>query len=373
MSIILFIGVCLLAYSNGANDNFKGVATLAGSGTTDYRKALTWATIMTFAGALLSIFLAEGLLKAFSGKGLVPTELTAQPHFLIAVGLGAAATVMIATVTGFPISTTHALIGALVGAGLAIHGGIHWDKLGKAFLMPLAVSPLLSCLLTASLYPMFRFARRALKVERRMCLCVKDARPRPVTFRPDGSTVFLASGQQLTLAQQSQCEQAYLGRILGFDSQKLLDKLHYLSSGMVCFARGLNDTPKIVALLIAGQGIGLPLPLAMLLVGIVMVLGGILQARKVAHTMSHRITGMNHGQGFTANLVTAVLVTLASRIGVPVSTTHVSCGSLFGLGAVTRQARTGVIGRIFLSWLITLPLGATLAALTVFAFRTFFS
>jgi PiT family inorganic phosphate transporter len=78
--------------------------------------------------------------------------------------------------------------------------------------------------------------------------------------------------------------------------------------------------------------------------------------------MSQRITSMNHGQGFTANLVTAGLVTMASRFGLPVSTTHVSCGSLFGLGAVTGSGRWGMIRAILLAWLVTLPLGAALAA-----------
>ena len=94
-----------------------------------------------------------------------------------------------------------------------------------------------------------------------------------------------------------------------------------------------------------------------------MALGAILQARKVAETMSHRITRMNHGQGFSANLVTAALVILASRYGLPVSTTHVSCGSLFGIGTVTRQAQWKTIGSVLLAWVVTLPSAAILAAI----------
>lgn len=93
-----------------------------------------------------------------------------------------------------------------------------------------------------------------------------------------------------------------------------------------------------------------------------MVAGGLLNAKRVAMTMSERITAMNRGQGFTTNLVTAALVTLASQWGLPVSTTHVSCGSLFGLGTVNRSARWGVIRNIVLLWLVTLPLAALCAA-----------
>ncbi|HXI50008.1 MAG TPA: inorganic phosphate transporter, partial [Candidatus Saccharimonadales bacterium] len=118
MIILLFLAICFLAYSNGANDNFKGVASLFGSRTTNYRTALSWATVTTGAGSLAAIFLAQALLKKFSGKGLVPDALTTQPQFLLAVALGAGGTVILATLLGFPISTTHGLTGALVGAGM---------------------------------------------------------------------------------------------------------------------------------------------------------------------------------------------------------------------------------------------------------------
>jgi len=84
--------------------------------------------------------------------------------------------------------------------------------------------------------------------------------------------------------------------------------------------------------------------------------GGLLSAQRVAETMSHRVTAMNPGQGLVANFVTAGLVIGASRLGVPVSTTHVSCGSLFGIGAVTGQAYWGAIGRIVAAWAVTLPI-----------------
>lgn len=117
MIALLFLATCFLAYSNGANDNFKGVASLFGSRTTGYRAAISWATITTGAGSIAAIFVAQSLLKTFSGKGLVPDVLTTQPEFLFSVALGAGATVILATLLGFPISTTHGLTGALVGAG----------------------------------------------------------------------------------------------------------------------------------------------------------------------------------------------------------------------------------------------------------------
>jgi PiT family inorganic phosphate transporter len=86
--------------------------------------------------------------------------------------------------------------------------------------------------------------------------------------------------------------------------------------------------------------------------------------------MSRKITRMNPGQGFTANLVTALLVAGASRLGLPVSTTHVSVGSLFGIGVVNRTARTRTVLAILVAWATTLPTGAVLAALTYLLLRS---
>ena len=351
-----------LAYANGANDTFKGVATLYGSRTLGYRPALWWATGATLAGCLAALALSGGLLMAFSGTGLVPEALIHQPAFLAAVAAGAAATILLATRAGWPVSTTHALIGALVGAGLAAAGGVRLAQLGRSFVMPLAVSPVLSLAVTAALYPALRALRLGLGVERRMCLCVEGGAVEPVQLRSGGTAVLAGSGLTLTVAQLEQCAERYAGRVFGVDAQWILDRLHVASAGAVSFARGANDAPKIAALLLAAGGLGLNGSASLLAVGAAMAAGGLLNARRVALTMSHRITAMNHGQGFTANLVTAFLVLCASRWGLPVSTTHVSCGSLFGLGASTGRAQWPTVRSILLSWVLTLPCAALSAA-----------
>ena len=149
--------------------------------------------------------------------------------------------------------------------------------------------------------------------------------------------------------------------LFGISSFKILDSLHYVSSGIVSFARGLNDTPKIVGLLIIIKTF--EIEWSMISVAIVMALGGLLNAKKVGETMSKKITKMNSGQGFTANMITGILVTTASIHGLPVSTTHVSVGSLFGIGTVTKKADYKVIGKIVLSWILTLPIAAIMSAI----------
>ncbi len=306
---VLLLAVGLVAYTNGANANFKGVASLYGSGTTTRRGALWWGTATTLAGSLAALFLAEGMLKHFSGRGLVPDALAHSPDFIFAVALGAALTSLLATKLGFPVSTTHALVGALVGAGWAGSGGeVHLGALGRNFVYPLVFSPVVALLVGGAIYLLLRSLQLA----------------------PDHRT-------------------------------KPLDALHYLSAGAASFARGLNDTPKMVALLLVVPGFDLRWGFAA--IAFTMALGALLDADKVAETLGKKVTDMDPGQGFAASLATAALVTTASLHSLPVSTTHVSVGSLLGIGVATRQAKWRKAGEILLAWVSTLPCAAVLAGL----------
>lgn len=366
----LFIAVYFLAWANGANDNFKGVASLHGSRTCSYRTGIAWATVTTFAGSVTALFLAQALLQKFSGKGLVPDYLVASPEFMLAVALGAGGTVLLATLTGFPISTTHGLTGALVGAGLAAVGTqVNLATLGKAFVFPLLFSPLLALASGGLIYLGFRFVRLRTGVTKEMCVCA--GQEQSVVPLPQPNCVFAAQVMPVTtiaVDQPAVCQQRYAGRMVGMNAGKLIDGLHFLSAGAVSFARGLNDTPKIAALLLVAGA--LDIRWGLIGVAVAMALGGWLHSCKVADTMSHKITGMNPGQGFAANLATAGLVTTASLHGLPVSTTHVSVGALLGIGVVTRQARWRTVIPVLLSWVVTLPCAAVLAALAYLLFRT---
>lgn len=305
---LLVLAVGFVAFTNGANANFKGVASLYGSGTTTLRRAALWGTATTFAGSVTALFLANELLAKFSGRGIVSDSLAAAPAFLCAVALGAAATSFLATRLGFPVSTTHALVGALAGAGLAGGADVQLAALGWTFLYPLVVSPVIAAAAGAVVYLLLRTLRLA----------------------PDHRT-------------------------------PLLDALHVLSTGAASFARGLNDTPKMAALLLAVPG--LEVHWGFVLVAVAIAAGGLLDIDKVAETLGKKVTGMTPGQGFAASLVTAGLVTTASLHSLPVSTTHVSVGSLLGMGAATRQAHWRKAAEIVLAWFTTVPAGAALAAL----------
>lgn len=314
MIAILLMAVLLVTYSNGGNDNFKGVATLWGSGTLTYRQSLTLATIATFAGSVCSFFFAASLVKSFSGRGLVADDIAGSIRFAFAVALAAGLTVLLATKTGFPISTTHSLVGALVGAGLIASGNqVNFEKLGKAFFLPLILSPVLAIGISMLAWLFFR------------------------------------------------------NRLV--NNSRLLTLAHCVTAGIVSFARGLNDTPKLVSLLLVCNLFSLPVNF--LLLSITIAIGGWVNAKKVANTMSNKITKLTHAQGFSANLITGILVIIASLCGLPVSTTHVSVGSIYGMGLISGEANSKEIGKIGLSWLLTLPISAILAAVVFLLIRQF--
>ncbi len=361
---LLVVATVAVTFANGANDNFKGVATLFGSGTTSYRRALVWATVTTMAGSVMALALAGSLVTRFSGRGLVPDVLTGDPGFLTCVACGAALTVLLATIIGFPISTTHAMTGALIGAGaFAAYGQLNLSALGTGFLLPLLLSPLAAAMLTALMYVMVRSLGDPAGHPGAMCVCVETTEPAvaPASGCTSGITHRSAPVRGVPVVAPLFVCTAH-GLTPRVTTAALLDGAHYLSAGAVGFARGVNDTPKLLALLLPAQVV-LPMELALPLVAAVMAIGGLLGARRVAETMSHRLTTMTPRQGFLANATTAGLVLFASRFGLPVSTTHVATGSLFGLGAVTGGAQWRTITQILLAWVVTLPCAAVCSGL----------
>jgi inorganic phosphate transporter, PiT family len=310
--ISLFLATLFLAYSNGANDNFKGVATLFGSRTSSYQTAILWATFTTFAGSISATLLAERLIKNFSGKGLLPDAIANTCEFHLAVAIATGLTVLIATIIGFPVSTTHSLTGAIVGAGLiAIGLKINFTVLVTSFILPLLFSPFIAITLGAVIYILFGYINSKL---------------------------------HLTI------------------NQKIIDTCHFFSAAIVSFARGFNDTPKIVSLILIIEYFSIQG--GMITIAIAMALGGLLNSQKVAITMSEKITSIDQTQGLSANIVTGFLVIAASHFGLPLSTTYVSVGSIFGIGLIGKKANICVIYQIILSWILTLPTAAIISAIT---------
>lgn len=373
MTVIILSIILFLAYSNGANDNFKGVATLYSSNVTNYKTALIFSTTFTFLGSIAAIFIASILVDKFAGKGLLPIAELDSVSYVFAIASGAAITVFLATKLGMPVSTTHALLGGILGIGI-ISLGTSFDflKLSNLFLLPLILSPLIAPGMSILLYSFFRFLRKRMKISRETCICVGKEYVPVVSLNNfssqthqeslcDCNLEYTASINTVKVASNKECIEVYNGRFIGLDINRVISFTHFFSAGWLSFARGLNDTPKIVGLII-----GLELfqvELSMTLVALTMAFGALLSARKVAETMAKKIIKMNQGQGMTANVVTSSLVTLASIFGMPVSTTHVSVGAIYGMGVSSKNNNSKMLKKILLSWLLTLPIAAIIAGI----------
>ncbi|HET6247855.1 MAG TPA: anion permease [Tepidisphaeraceae bacterium] len=356
MAFILIALVALLAFANGSNDNSKGVATLVGFGAARPFAALVYATLATAAGGAISYFVAGGLLKGFSGGFLFTRGINLDQHFYVAVLIGACGWVLLATRTGMPVSTTHAIVGALTGAGLVAFGNarFQWNALGDKFALPLAVSPVLSLAIVYVIaWPVVAIVS-ALAGRRRI---VREQRiVQAVAVGAEGVISESIAETTQTMTPVSPTANA----------------IHWLSCGLISFARGWNDTPKIAALsLLALASVAHGTAIGFVIVTISMAAGGLIMGRRVLETLAKKLTPLPLAESLTASLVTAFLVGFASEISLPVSTTQVATGSIIGAGLKRDPAgvKWGKVGEVVLSWIITLPVAAAIAAVAKLALR----
>ncbi len=351
-----------LAFANGANDVSKGIATLVGSGVSNFRVAVVWGTLWTVAGGLLAAFASHGLVATFSGTGLLgrPVEGLAFPA---AVALGAAAWVLFASRTGLPVSTTHAVAGALAGAAIAAHdaSALHWAAFAKRIALPLALSPLASIGLVYAVYPLLM---RAVARAQNYCLCLEQ-RVVVAAALPAGTLAAEAVTPGTLVAAREEC--AALPTVAARVSAA--DALHWLSSALTSLARGVNDTPKIVALGVAASfALGLEVAALYPLIALAMGAGSLAAGFRVTETLARKVTPMAPGEGFAANVVTTLLVGGASVFALPVSTTHVSASAIVGIGLRrgARSVRWSTVREMLLAWLVTLPAAALAAGAAFF-------
>lgn len=332
--------IVVVAAANGANDVSKAVATLVGSGTAPYRTALAWGALTTFAGAVVSAFFADRLLRLFTA-GIVSTPPTAL--FTLAVLVGTAGWLIPATLARLPVSTTHALIGSLLGAGL-IHApdSVLWSTIGIRLAAPLALSVLASWVISALLT---RLAPSGWA--RQHCICVT------VRELDAGAGRF----QQIAAVAGTTAECRSMPPLFALN----LSALHWVSSGAVGFARALNDTPKLVA--VGAIAAGDTPNLVILAVSVAMFAGSLIGGYRVTRVLSEGIVRMDHREGFLANVVTAILVGVGANMGLPMSTTHVAAGAITGIaGTDAKRLALKTVRGLAVAWLITPLMAGTIAA-----------
>ncbi len=327
--------VVFLAFSNGANDVSKGVATLLGGGVSHIRRVLLWGMAGNVAGGLAALHFGGALVQTFGGGFLIP-GFVESGGFMISVLLGASLWVFLSTLKGWPVSTTHALIGGILGAAVVSigTGGFVWRSLWDKAVIPLLASPLVA-----------------------MGLAFFFWKGRKWIQKNDGLFAFKT------------------GLLSG---PTFLHRLHWISAGATSFARGLNDVPKMAALLVvagagatAGPGAGRAFALSIALVSLAMGIGGIWKGLRILRVLSFRVTPLDPSTGLIANLSTTLPTLLASPLGLPVSTTHVSAGALFGIRILSRKSphEEDALRSILGAWLVTFPAAAILAALLATTFK----
>jgi PiT family inorganic phosphate transporter len=359
MTTLVLISVLFLAFFNGANDNFKGVATIYGSGLASYRTALAWGTLATATGAMLAPTLAPGLIGMFKAKGLVPDAIAAAPDFMSAAVLAAAATVAVATRVGMPVSTTHALTGGLVGAGVVAAGSdLNAGMLGKAFVLPLLAGPFVAAILAAVAALLSGLAASWMKWSRIEADEVARLEAEAKAQIDEAKRELDAElGKDAPAASGVKPKKAPVRK-----GDRVLAVFHFLSAGAVSFARGVNDAPKLMALGFAAGALGGGVTFSVGVVTVAMTIGGLVMSRRVAETMSTKISQIEPGTGVIANTTAAVLVILGSVYKLPLSTTHVTTGGIVGVGATKGNVVWSVIGKIAIAWVTTLPTAVAFGA-----------
>ncbi|HVH85466.1 MAG TPA: inorganic phosphate transporter [Terriglobales bacterium] len=358
---VVLIGA-FLAYTNGANDVSKGIATLAGSGVSSYRRAILWGALWTTCGGVAAFALSRALVTTF-GKGLFSAGVTPTLYAALATLIGAGLWVGLATRWALPVSTTHAIVGSIAGVAVIAYGpgGMNWTVLTGKVALPLLLSPVVSLVISAGILRIWNF----LSPSGADCLCAEIVEQRPLAATASGELVVSSVIPALTVFT---CGEDVPSTPSTRTLSVKFDHLHWITSAGASFSRGLNDAPKMVAIGLAATTIsGLVLPssfLAYLVIAAGILAGSLQGGRRVTTVLAEKITPMNHREGFAANLVTSLLVGPGAFLGLPMSTTHVSTGAIIGIGI--HEGGTVDWKRVkdlVLAWIVTLPAAALLGVL----------
>src|SRR5210317_469578 len=410
MGIAIFVGL-FMTWGIGANDVANAMGTSVGSGAITVKQAIIIAAIFEFAGA----FIAGGHVTKTIRKGIIdPTPIVNNPEILVfgmlAALLAAAIWLMIASTRGWPVSTTHSIVGAIVGFAMVGIGveAVQWVKVSQ-IAASWVVSPLLGGIIAFLL--MMSIRRLILNTENPF-QSAKRWGPGYiflVGFIISLVTMFkglkhlnidLSVGMSFVVALIFGAALAVIGWLLikrievdpaadrdfHFASvEKVFTPMMIFTACAMAFAHGSNDVANGIAPLAAvisivqsggevAQKAALPLWI-LVLGGTGIVLGLATMGYRVMKTIGSGITQLTPSRGYCATLAAAATVVLASRTGLPVSTTHIAVGAVIGVGLARGVGAIDlrVIGNIVISWVVTLPVGAALSALFFFTLKGMFS
>src|SRR5258708_7042109 len=236
-------------------------------------------------------------------------------------------------------------VAPLWGAGLTTYSRAIASARG--IVLPLLFSGIIALLLTVGFQLLVARTRR--NGRGGDCVCIDEPKSLAMASVNSPMSHIAIAPSTVRWAPAAECEtDTELVRL------RISDGVHWFSSAAISFARGLNDTPKLVAVLLVA--VLTSAELNYVYVAIAIAMGGGLGASRVGRTMSKEITPMAASEAVSANLVAAALVILASPFGLPVSTTHVTSGGIFGIGLLREhEADSSKVRAILLAWAVTLP------------------
>ncbi|MCJ7615382.1 MAG: inorganic phosphate transporter [Desulfobacterales bacterium] len=398
--IIGYIAGFYMAWNIGANDVANSMAPVVGAKAVTIRQAIFIAVIMNVIGA---VFIGSHVTNTIR-KGIVSTDVLTDPH-LVLIGalsamLAASLWVNFATWKSLPVSTTHSIVGAMIGFGI-IAGGfsvINWVKLA-AVVLSWIISPIFSLVISYLLF----------KIISRLILSKKNAYIWSLKLSPFfiGSTIFIVVlsflfktplGKNLSIKVPDALMIAFIiAFFFGFAGMKVLKRFvkesnsqgaeeifRFIQIGTACYvalAQGANDVANaigplaVIYFLVKTGSVGatVPVPVFLLIFGGIGIACGISMAgHRVMDTMGKKITALSNTRGFAVNFATATTVLVASKMGLPVSTTHAAVGGVMGIGLArgVEAINLSIVYKIMLYWILTVP-AAAVTSMVIFKILQF--
>lgn len=394
LTITIILAGFYMAWNIGANDVANAVGTSVGSGALTIRNAIILAGILEFSGAF---FFGSHVSETIQSGIIDPNFFAGNPKILVlgmlAALIGTGIWLQIASYLGWPVSTTHTIVGALVGFGLLIGGfeTIYWKEVGF-IISSWLLSPVLGGFLA---YAIFSFLRNKIFYSQKPIKRAKKLIPYFASI-----TIFLFSLMLLFHGIESQYLALSLGKafwislflsavvfalakyfvsqvIKRTDStsiefsiiERMFGYLQIMTAGLMAFSHGANDVANAIGPLSASLNIlstGIINPQAsvphwaLALGGFGIVIGLATWGYRVIETIGKKLTELTPTRGFAAEFGTSFTVLAASRLGLPISTTHTLVGAVIGVGLARglEAVNLEMIREIFLSWLLTVPAGA---------------
>jgi phosphate/sulfate permease len=435
---LILIGLALafgfyMAWNIGANDVANAMGTSVGSGALTLKRAVIVAGVLEFAGAfLVGSHVANTVRKGIVNPEIFMGDPTVFVLGMLAALLSAGAWLQIASYCGWPVSTTHSIVGAIVGFGLLVGGAqaVNWGKV-ISIAASWVISPLISATISFFIFMLlrnkiFRSATPVAAAKRLtpvLVFCVFAILTLVMVFKGLKNLHLHLSFFQALIAATAVGFLAALLSILWVSRLKLTENsvnlknnvdltdakagasihsennwgqkkneyqsvekifvyLQILSACFIAFAHGANDVANaigplaaVVSVIKTGVvGLKAPVPLwALLLGGIGIVIGLATWGWRVIETVGKKITELTPSRGFSATFGAAVTVVVASRLGLPISTTHTLVGAVMGVGLARgiEALNLNAIRDIVLSWVITIPASA-IFAIGIYYFLTLF-